>query len=346
MRISLPLVSLLVLSACSKSPAQDEKKQDPVAQISTAIATPETTAGTIAVYGVAEAGPGGERTIVAPAEAIVTAINAPTGTSVGTGQAVITLRPSPSTRALIAKAASDSAVASAAYRRALRMKADGLMSNADVETARAAVANASATRTSLGLVGGQAVLRSPSAGTVQGLTAKPGDQVTAGVALATIGARGDLRGHFGVDPGLAQRVHAGQPVHIEMMDGSSAGTAVVTGVDPQIDASTRLASVYVRMPSNGSYAAGQPLRGALLVGSSSTGVSIPYSALMDDGGRSYVFVVKDGVAKSRDVMPGNSSGATTQILKGLSPGERVVTQGVTALEDGMKVAERHLGAAK
>jgi len=45
------------------------------------------------------------------------------------------------------------------------------------------------------------------------------------------------------------------------------------------------------------------------------------------------------VARSRDVSPGNSSGDRVQILKGLQPGEKVVTEGGTALEDGMKVAE-------
>jgi multidrug efflux pump subunit AcrA (membrane-fusion protein) len=55
--------------------------------------------------------------------------------------------------------------------------------------------------------------------------------------------------------------------------------------------------------------------------------------------------VKNGVAKSRDVSPGNSAGDRIQILKGLQPGEKVVTEGGTALEDGMKVTEQG-GTAK
>jgi multidrug efflux pump subunit AcrA (membrane-fusion protein) len=119
----------------------------------------------------------------------------------------------------------------------------------------------------------------------------------------------------------------------------------VVGVDPQIDPTTRLASVYARVPGTG-LGAGEPLRASLAVGATATGVSIPYSALLDDGGRSYVFVVKNGVAKSVDVSPGNSSGDRVQILKGLNPGDKVVTEGGTALEDGMKVSETMPGAKK
>ena len=52
-----------------------------------------------------------------------------------------------------------------------------------------------------------------------------------------------------------------------------------------------------------------------------------------------MFVVTNGIASRRDVTPGNSSGDTIQILKGLQPGERVVSEGGAALEDGMRVHE-------
>ncbi|HSI18873.1 MAG TPA: efflux RND transporter periplasmic adaptor subunit [Sphingomonas sp.] len=343
MNTRLPLLSLLLLAGCGGAATEEDKAPEAVAQVRTAPATLGSASDGLTVYGATEAGPGAARAIVVPAEAIIATINAPTGTAVGAGQVIVTLRPSPATRTEIAKASSDAATAAAAYRRALRMRADGLVSDGDVETARGALATASATRNNLGIRGGYAVLRAPGAGTVQGLTAKPGDQLAPGTTIATIGASGDVRARFGVDPVVAQRVRPGQPIRIAVIDGSHAMTVSVVGVDPQIDPATRLASVYARVPGSG-LGAGEPLRGTLSVGATSTGVSIPYAALLDDGGRSYVFVVRNGVAKSVDVSPGNSSGDRIQILKGLNPGDRVVTEGGTALEDGMKVAEA--GAAK
>jgi RND family efflux transporter MFP subunit len=342
MNTRLPLLSLLLLAGCGGAATEEDKAPEAVAQVRTAPATLGSASDGLTVYGATEAGPGAARAIVVPAEAIVATINAPTGTAVGAGQVIVTLRPSPATRTEIAKASSDAVTAAAAYRRALRMRADGLVSDADVETARGALATASATRNNLGIRGGYAVLRAPGAGTVQGLTAKPGDQLAAGTTIATIGASGDVRARFGVDPVVAQRVRPGQPISIAVIDGSHAMTVSVVGVDPQIDPTTRLASVYARVPGSG-LGAGEPLRGTLSVGATSTGVSIPYAALLDDGGRSYVFVVRNGAAKRVAVSPGNSSGDRIQILKGLNPGDRVVTEGGTALEDGMKVAEAGAG---
>ena len=114
----------------------------------------------------------------------------------------------------------------------------------------------------------------------------------------------------------------------------------VSGVDPQVDPTTHLASVYAQLPGNQGFGPGQPIRASITVSGAAAGVTIPYSALLDDGGHTYVFVVKGGVAKRRDVAPGNSSADTVQIIQGLEPSERVVTEGGTALEDGMKVHEQ------
>lgn len=337
------LVVALLLAGCGAGgddASNGDATPSPVAQVRTAVAVADTSDGTVSVYGEAEPGPASMHALTVPAEAIVATIAAPTGTAVSAGQAVATLRPSPATRAAIAKAASDARLADAAYARARRMRADGLMSDADVETARAAAASAEATLANLGITGAVLTLRAPVAGTVQGLTAKPGDQLAPGTTLATIGARGDVRARFGIDPSLATRVHAGEAIHVALLDGSHDASVPVTGVDPLLDPTTRLASVYVRLPAGFGVNAGTPLRATIATGPAQAGVSIPYAALLDDGGRSYVFVVRGGLAKSVDVSPGSSASDRIQILKGIRPGDRVVVEGGTALEDGMKVTER------
>jgi RND family efflux transporter MFP subunit len=342
----MTLLPLALLASCSggESSGGEADKATPVALVRTAPATMGTTAEQTSLYGVAEAGPGGEHTLVAPAEAIVDRILAPNGTAVSVGQVVVTLKPSRATATELAKASADAASADAAYARAKRMRADGLMSDADVETARAAAETANAARANLGISGRGLALRAPITGVVQGLGGKSGDQIAAGATLASIVVRGNLRAHLGIDPALAQRVHAGQKLALQAIAGGNQVSVAVTGVDTQVDQTTRLASVYAVVPSGLDVGPGEALRGSLQVAAQASGITIPYSALLDDGGRSYVFVVKGGVAHEQDVSPGNSGGDRIQILRGLNVGDKVVTAGGTALEDGMKVTEQ--GAAR
>lgn len=346
MRNALPLFALALLAGCGGGASEDATKPNATAEVRVAPATLGSASDTVTIYGTTESSSAASHAVIAPAEAIVDRVLAPTGTAVGAGQAILTLRPSRTTRTDIVKAATEVATATAAYRRAVRMRADGLVSNADVEAARAAMTTAIATRANLGIGGGGLALRAPVAGTVRELTAKPGDQLAAGATAATIATRGDLRARFGIDPSLAVRVRTGEALHVEAIDGSHAMDLPVVGVDPQVDATTRLASIYTGVPAGLGLGVGQPLRGSISVGATSSGVSIPYAALLDDGGRTYVFVVKGGVAKSVDVTPGNSSGDRIQILKGLNLGDEVVVEGGTALEDGMKVSGPGVGAKK
>ncbi len=329
------LTLALMLVACGAPQAAAPPGEDePVALVRTAAAALGSTSDALTLYGAAEAGPGGERSVITAREAILVSILAPTGTSVGAGTAIATFAPSATSRADAARAASDVAVASAALARAQRLRADGLMSNADVEAARGALNTARASQTAAS--GAAATVRAPVAGTVQALTARPGDQLAAGTVVATIAVSGERRARFGIDPAVAARVRPGQPIRLEAIDGSSPIDATVIGVDPQVDPATRLASVFARVVGVG---VGQPLRARIAVGATATGITIPYAALLDDGGKSYVFVADKGVAHKRDVSPGSTAGDRIAILRGLNPGERVVTEGGTALEDGMKLRE-------
>jgi RND family efflux transporter MFP subunit len=340
LRLSGAAALLLLLTACAASPDAAEKPADPVASVRTAVATAGSAARTIALYGVAEAGPGAERALATEVEARLAQIVAPSGTAVHAGQVIAVLTPTPTTRLDAVKADSDAATTALALARARRLRADGLMSDADVETARAAAAAAAATKSAVSARAASLTIRAPAAGTVQALTARPGDIIAAGVAVATIATKGEVRARFGIDPSLAAQVRPGQPLQIAVPAGGAPIAGVVAGVDPQVDATTRLASVFARLGASDRVGPGEALSTTLAVGAGTTaGVVVPYAALLDDGGRSYVFVVKGDVARSRDVVPGNSTGDAIVIVRGVAAGDRVVVAGGTALTDGMKVRD-------
>ena len=336
----IAFLPLALLAGCGSGGGGKADKADPVALVRTAPAAIDATAEQTLVYGAAEAGPGSGRSLIAPAEAIIDRILAPSGTPVRAGQVIATLKPSRTTATELAKTSADAISADAAYARARRLRADGLASDADVETARAAAETARAAHANAGMSNGGMALRAPIAGVVQNLTARSGDQIAAGATIAYIAVKGDLRAHFGIDPAAAQRVRLGQPLEISSISGNSHAVAPVDGLDMQADPATRLASVYADVPPGFDVGPGGALRGSLSLTGQANGITIPYAALLDDGGRSYVFVVGGGVAHEQDVSPGSSAGDRIQILKGLSAGDKVVTEGGTALEEGMKVTEQ------
>lgn len=332
---------LLLLAGCGGSgsePAAEESAK-PIAAVRTALAQSGESSDEQTLYGAAEAAPGAQHNLVAPADAVIATIAAASGTVVRAGQVIVTLRPAPTTRLAVAKAAADVAAAQKAYARSERLKADGLGSSADVDAALATLRSAEVAGRYVGMGAGGIALRAPVAGTVQALAVKPGDQIAAGAPIATIVAPGKVRARFGIDPALAVMLRTGQPVKVATLNDSGRGMARVVGIDPQTDPTTRLAALYADIPASIGAGAGEPLKAQLTVTHGAAGITIPYAALLDEGGRSYVFVVRGGIARRVDVVPGSSSGDTIAILKGLQRGERVVIDGGTALEDGMKVRD-------
>jgi RND family efflux transporter MFP subunit len=329
--------SLILLSACGSAP-DTGAAPDPIARVRTVVANAGTSSEVLTVYGVAEAGPGGIQNLVTPSEAIITRIAAPTGTKVQSGQIIAYLQASSASR--LARAASDASAANAALARFSRLRIDGLASDADVETARAAATSASALRASLSKRAAGLILRAPIAGTVQNLNAKAGDQLAAGTMVASIAGLGNARARFGVDAVALQTIRIGQRIRIQAVGSPKAQETVVAGIDAQPDATTRLGSVFATVPPGSGIAVGQPLQAGISVGAVTTGITLPYGALLDDGGKPYVFVVDKDIAHRVDIVPGNTTGDQVTVLHGLAAGNRVVIEGGTALEDGMKVRER------
>lgn len=327
---ALTVPSLLV--ACSGS-SQDTSSPDPVALVKLAKASNGGVASTQSVYGSVERNADSQYNLSAPVEATVSRIVAPVGSAVGRGQLVVALTPSPTTRSALTKAQVDARVAGQALARAQRLRGDGLASDADVETASAAARGADAALAALRMQAAQLALRAPGPGFVQTIPSMPGDLVNAGTTVATISRKGNLRARLGIDPALLGRLSRGAGVRL---DGSGI-TVPIVSVDPSVDATTRLAGIFVTVPASLGIEAGQSLSGQVTLEQSGNAITVPYDALLDDGGQPYVYVVSQGLAHRRDVKLGATGGSLAAISKGLKAGEQVVTQGGTALEDGMKV---------
>ncbi len=332
------LVAVMLLAALAgcKAPAPDAKPPEPTALVTVDTAAGGAVATRLTVYGAADDGSGGERTLTTPIESTVIEIVARPGARVAAGAVVARLRPTPAAALERTRAAADVGTTAAALARARRLRADGLVSDAEVETARAAATTAATTDSSLRVRDAALVLRAPVAATVTAVVANPGDQLAAGAVVARLAIAGGVRARFGIDPELARHVARGAPIAIRPGGTSPELAAHVTDIDPTADPVTRLATVFADLPLAAHIASGETLSGTLVTNRSS-GVGVADAALLDDGGQAFVFVVRDGVARRRDVTVGSSDGGQTAIVRGIAAGDMVVTSGGTALEDGMAV---------
>ena len=121
----------------------------------------------------------------------------------------------------------------------------------------------------------------------------------------------------------------------------------VAGVDRIVDPATRLASVFATIPAGSGLAIGQAIEGTLVQPGAQGGVTIPYAAVLDDGGQPYVYVVRGrGGEEARGAARPAGRATACAVTSGVGAGEAVVVAGGTAVEDGMKVRTGPMPAAK
>ena len=330
--VTLLAVIMATISACSKP---SPPAATPSALVKLTTATTGTVTDTLTVYGDVSADLSGQQDLVAPVEALIKSIAAPLGSSVQAGSVVATLSPSPATSVVIAQAAASANQADAAYDRAKRLRADGLVGDAEVETAKAAAESADTALASLR--GRGLVLKSPVEGTVTSIGFATGDLVTAGATVAVVTVDGDVRARFGIDPTLARRVSAGDPIRIAPSSGGTALNEKVIAIDPVVDPVTRLASIFAVIPAAAKISAGEPLQAEITISRTENAVTIPYAAVLNDGGQSYVYTVKNGIAQRADIVIGGKSGDLIAVLSGVAAGDAVVTTGAAGVSDGLAV---------
>lgn len=324
-------------AACGSNSVNQSQAPTPSALVRTSTAVVQPVETTLRLYGAADAGTASSRALTALSESILVSVDKPIGSRVRVGDVVARLRPSPVSELDLSRARSDAAAAASQLARMRRLRADGLASDADVETARLAAEGSRATLQSLALRQASLVLRSPIDGFVSAVNASPGDALVSGMSVATIVPSSARRARFGIDPEEARLIRPGALLRIVAANGDARYGVTVRSVDPGVDPTTRLAAVYADLPERTGIGAGEPLIGLVAVRTSTGLPTIPYDAILSDAGQPYTFVVRKGIARRADLVVGATSKERAAIEAGIKPGDIVVTQGGTALEDGVKV---------
>jgi RND family efflux transporter MFP subunit len=173
-------------------------------------------------------------------------------------------------------------------------------------------------------------VRAPIAGVIAEVSATPGSNVNQGDRLFRIVAVDRVYVAANVPEAEIPRLAHLNGAEIEILgipERLSVGRVVAKA--SVIDPKARTLSVIFEVANpTRTLAIGQAVFVRLFLAGRVDAVTVPESAVVDDGGRPVLFVQKDGEAfVRRPVKLGIRERGVVQIAEGLRPGERVVTKG-------------------
>ena len=178
--------------------------------------------------------------------------------------------------------------------------------------------------------GGGIVLRAPVTGVVSALDVRQGQQVSAGMTLLRIDDLTRLWLDAAIPQAEVAGVGPGTPVAIEV--GAFPGRLFgghVEALLPEVDPRTRTETARIALDNpDGMLAPGMYAAVRLMVTAGKPHPLVPDAALINTGVQNRVILdLGDGRMEPRAVRTGRSADGYTEVLAGLSGGERVVTSG-------------------
>jgi HlyD family secretion protein len=217
----------------------------------------------------------------------------------------------------------------------------------ETELAQSRLAQAMAARTAAANRLDQFNLRAPSAGTVIGRVADPGDTAQPGKAILTLVSGNETRILASVDEKNLGYIKLGQAARANAdaftdRPFSATLTYIAPAVDPQrgtVDLKLRVdkAVDFLRPDMTVSV--------EIITAEEANAVKLPSDLVRRDAaGTAYVLVNREGLATRVKLTLGLRGTGTTQVVKGLAPGDRVIVPS-TAVEDGSRVREQIVRAA-
>lgn len=218
--------------------------------------------------------------------------------------------------------------------------------SAQVATLDSAIASANARRKAAEARLDDLTVRAPFAGRLGGRAVSVGAYVSPGTRITTLDDLSRVRLDFSVPENILGTLKIGRVVRAQSAAfGERVFEGRVTLVDPRIDPVTRTAKLTAEFPNpDEALKPGMFLSVALEVTNKPNAVVVPEEAIVGEGLRHLVFVVKNDVVDRRVVRIGQRQNLAVEILEGVKPGETIVVRGVQRVRPGMTVQPRPLTA--
>lgn len=207
---------------------------------------------------------------------------------------------------------------------------------AGLSAARADKSLSEAVRNNLMLTKDKTTIRSPCDGVVLSRAAEVGQLIASGSAsMFRIARGGEFEAAVLVDEVSLMQVKPGQKVLVALADGTSLGGQVRT-VAREVDKSSRLAEARITLEPKAAMSSGMFAR-AQIDTEHHQGIIVPSSAIVFDGQATVVRVLSGGKIETREVSIGVTTGARTEVTRGISAGETIVMRAGAFVHNGETV---------
>ena len=231
--------------------------------------------------------------------------------------------------------------AKAQLQTAIANRAQIPVAQANVPAAQAAVDNSKAQLQQAQLNFQYASIKAPVAGVVNTKSIDAGETVTPGTTLLNVVSTTNVIFEAQVPASQLGQVKVGQPARVTVGSvGAAPLTGSVTDIIPVADARLRQFRVRISLPDDGRLTPGAFAQGILQTQVSQNALTVPTQDVRTDADQPYVYVALaegDGaVVKKRTIKIGAQANGRTQVLGGLSDGDRVI-EGNGIYEDNQKI---------
>lgn len=331
----LILISCLALSLAACADAQ-EKRERPPPLVKVAAVTVQPFAETFQAVGTATAN---EQVILtAPVTERIVRLGFSDGGYVRRGQVIAELAQGQESAALAsAQARAREAEQQLARLETLKDRGFATKSAYDAQVAAAAAARADASQVRASI--GDRIIRAPFSGVASLRQISAGAVVSTGTPIATISDISVIKLDFTVPETMLSQLSVGQSiaaVSSAFPDQPFRGT--IRAIDPVLDPATRAVKLRALLPNPGGRIKPGMLMAVTITSQPRTAPAVPELAIVNEGEARFVYIIApDGTAKRVPVTTGGRSNNRVEILDGVTPGTRIVTEGVVKLADGMKV---------
>lgn len=188
----------------------------------------------------------------------------------------------------------------------------------------------------------------PINGIVGNVPVKVGDLVNSQTEVTSIRSNTQLEVNIEIPVEKLAQVRVGTPVEIISQEtGEAVGTSRVSYIAPSAGQTQTILVKAIYDNTDGQLRTDQIVR-ARVIWQQKLGLTVPTTAVNRIGGQSFVFVVEENnldgqqqsVVKQRPVQLGSIQGQSYEVLSGLRAGDRIVTDGIVKLRDGVSVADQ------